>query len=89
MWVYSTFEAQQYDTIGYPRKILQNKKNIFLVFYLSRNVAPKPIDQSCSNSIFRVLLQLSRARPFHFQPTLNIKDTLMLMVVHIKKQETE
>ena len=50
MWVYSTFEAQQYDTIGFSRKILETR-NFFLIFCLSRNVGPKPTDQSCSNSI--------------------------------------
>ena len=33
------------------------------------------------------LLQLSPARPFHFRPTLNIKGTLMLRVVHIKNKK--
>ena len=60
------------------------------MFYLSRNVAPKRTDQSCSNSIFRVLLHLSPASRFHFRPTLNIKGTLMLSVVHIRnKKRTE
>ena len=56
-----------------------------ITFYLSPNVVPKPTYLSCSNLIFTVLLQLSLAHPFHFQPTLNIKGTLMLRVVHIKK----
>ena len=51
------------------------------------NVAPKPTDQSSSNSIFRALLQLSPAHPFHFRRTLNIKDTLMLRVVHIRNMK--
>ena len=54
---------------------------------MSRNVAPKPTDQSCSNSIFRVLWQLSPARSFHLRPTLNIKDTIMLRVVHIRNKK--
>ena len=45
-------------------------------FQSTHNVAPKPIDQSCSNSIFRVLLQLYPARPFRFPPTLKIKGSL-------------
>ena len=62
----------------------------FLIFYPSSNIAPKPNDQSCSNSIFRILLQFSPASPFHFQPILNIKGILMLSVVHIKnKKQTE
>ena len=57
------------------------------MFYLLPNVAPKPTDQSCSNSIFGALLQLSPARPFNFRPTLNIKDTLMLRLVHIRNKK--
>ena len=33
------------------------------------------------------LLQLSPAHPFHFRPTLNIKDTLMLRVVPIRDKK--
>ena len=50
-------------------------------------MAPKPTDQSCSNSIFRVLLQLSPASPFHFRPNLNIKVTLMLRIVHVRNKK--
>ena len=57
---------------AFPGKIPVIGK-IFLIFYSSPNVAPKPFDQSCSNSIFRAHMQLSPARPFHFQPTLKIK----------------
>ena len=60
---------------------------IFLISYLSRNVAPKPTDQSCSSLIIRVLLQLSPASLFHFRPTLNIKGTLMTRVVHIRNKK--
>ena len=66
---------------AFPGKILVNR--IFFIFYPSPNVAPKPTDQSCSNSIFRVVLQLFPASPFHFSPTLNIKGSSH------KKQETE
>ena len=38
--------------------------------------------------MFRLLLQLSIARPFHFRPTLNINGTLMLGVVHIRNGVT-
>ena len=51
---------------AFLRKILVTRIIFFLIFYLSPNVAPKPTDQSCSNSIFRVLLQLSSASPFDF-----------------------
>ena len=71
---------------AFPGKILVTRK-IFLNFYPSPNVAPKPTDQSCSNSIFRILLQLSPASPFHFRPSLNIKGILMLRVVHIRNKK--
>ena len=70
----------------FPEISLKLEKYI-LIFLPSRNVAPKPTDQSCSNSIFSLLLQLPPARPFHFWPTLNIKDTLMLRVVHIRNKK--
>ena len=35
LWVYSTFEPQQYDTIGYSRKILQTKKKKYFLNFLS------------------------------------------------------
>ena len=54
---------------------------------MSPNVAPKVNDQTFSNSIFRILLQLSPARHFHFRPTLNIKGTLMLRVVHTRNKK--
>ena len=74
---------------AFPEKIHVTRKH-FLIFNPSPNVAPKRTDQSCSNLIFRVFLQLSPARPFNFRPTLNIKDTLMLRVVHIRnKKRTE
>ena len=39
-----TFEPQQYDTIGYSRKVLQSKKKKKLFFYPSHCVATKPTD---------------------------------------------
>ena len=33
LWVYSTFKAKQYDTIGFSRKNPWNWKNIFLIFF--------------------------------------------------------
>ena len=62
-------------------------RKIVLIFCTSPNVAPKPTDQSRSISLFRVLLKLSPASPFHFWPTLNIKGTLMLRVVHIRNKK--
>ena len=87
MWVYCTFEPQEYDNIGFSRKNSINRKIYFFIFYPSPNVAPTPTDRSCSNSIFRVVLQLFPAHPFHFWPTLNIKGTLMLRVVHIRNKK--
>ena len=72
---------------AFPEKILVNRNIIFFIFYPSPNVAPKPIDQSCSNSIFKVVLRLSPASPFHFWHTLNIRGTLMLRVVHIRNKK--
>ena len=74
LWVYCTFELQQYGTVGFSRK-----KNP----YPSPNVAPKPTDQSSSNSIFGALLQLTPALPFHFQHIPKIKGSSH------KKQENE
>ena len=70
---------------AFPGKILLTRK-IFFNFLSAPNVASKPNDQSSSNSIFRVLLQLSPASPFHIRPTVNIKGTLMLRVVHIRNE---
>ena len=68
---------------AFPGKILVNRKIFF--YFLSVST-----EQSCSNSIFRVVLQLSPVSPFHFRLTLNIKGTLMLRVVHIRnKKQTE
>ena len=70
---------------AFPGKILVTRIIFFLIFYMSPNLAPKPTDQSHSNSIFsifRVLLQVSLTIPFHFRPTLNVKDSSH------KKQET-
>ena len=72
---------------AFSGKILKTRIIVLLIFYLSPNVAPEVNDQSCSNSIFRVILSLSPARPFHFRRTLNIKDTLMLRVVHIRNKK--
>ena len=71
----------------FPENILVNRNIIFFIFYPSPNVAHKPTDQCCSNSIFRVLLQLSPASPFHFWATLNIKGTLMLKIVPIRNKK--
>ena len=42
LWIYSTVEPQQYDTIGYLWKILQTKKK--KKFYPSPSLATKPTD---------------------------------------------
>ena len=72
----------------FPGKIFVTGKIFNFLSVASPNVALKPTDQSCSNSIFKVLLQLYPTRAIHFGPTLNIKGTLMLRVVQNKKQET-
>ena len=72
--------------LAFPGKILLTRK-IFFNLLSAPNVGPKPTDQSCSNSIFRVLLQLSPVNPFHFGPSLNIKGTLTLRVVHIRNKK--
>ena len=71
---------------NFPEKTLYLEK--ILIFYPSPNVALTPTDQSCSNSIFKVLVQSSPTRPFHFGPTPNIKGTVMLRLVHNKNQVT-
>ena len=71
---------------AFPGKILLTRK-IFFSFLCSPNVAPKPTHQYCSNSIFRVLLQLSPASPFYFRPSHNIKGSLMLRVVPLRNKK--
>ena len=83
LWIYSTFEPQQYDTIGYSWKILQTKKKYFLIFYPSPSLATKPTDFSCSNSILRVPLQISPARFFFFFDL-----PLKLRVVYLSNKQT-
>ena len=53
-------------------KIPQTKKIVFHFLSIAY-VATKPTDQSCSNSLSRVSLQISLAHVFNFQPTLKIK----------------
>ena len=65
---------------SFPGKIPVTRKIFFNFLYPSPNVAPKANDQSSSISIFRAL-------PFHFRPTLNIKGSLMLREVHIRKKK--
>ena len=62
-------------------------RHFFLIFYPFPNVAPKPTDQSCSNSISMDLWQISPAHSSHFQPSLNIEGTLMLRVVHVRNKK--
>ena len=60
-----------------PEKIPETKKNSFQ-FSIRRvaYVATKPADQSCSNSISRVSLQISPAHFLNFRPTLKVKGSL-------------
>ena len=71
----------------FPGKIFVPGNIFNFLSFASPNVALRPTDHSCSNSIFKVLLQLSSIRRFHFGPTLNIKGTLMLRVVHIRNKK--
>ena len=73
----------------FPEKIVVSRIIYFFNFLSAPGVAPKPTHESCSNSIFRALLQLSPASPFHFRPMLNIKSTLMLRVVDIRNELTD
>ena len=58
-----------------PGKIPETEKIVF--YFLSiAYLANKPIDQSCSNSISRVPLQISLAHFFNFRPTIKIKSSL-------------
>ena len=68
---------------AFPGKSLKLEKQ-FLIFCLSRNVAPKPTDQSCSNQISGVPLQLF---PVSFSFFLFYFDLpSKLRVVHIRKK---
>ena len=79
LWINSTFGTHQYGTIAFPRKkFLKLKK--YLNFFSSPNVSPKPTIQSRSNSIYRVLLQVSLIRIFVFDLALKLR------VVHIRKK---
>ena len=44
---------------AFPEKIPETGKTFFFIFYPIPNVAPKPTAQSCSNSISRVVWQIS------------------------------
>ena len=59
---------------AFPEKSLKLEK-WFLIFCLSLNVAPKQTDQSCSNSISGVPLQIFPVSPlfFCFRSTNEIK----------------
>ena len=58
-----------------PSKIHETKKIVFNFLSIA-HVAIKPTDQSCSNSISRVTLQISTAHVSNFRPTLKIKGGL-------------
>ena len=57
---------------AFSEKIPETRKIVFN-FLSSPNLAPKPNDQSRSNSISRVPLQISLAPSFRFRSTLKIK----------------
>ena len=64
----------------FPGNILETRKIVFN-FLLSRNVAPKPTDQSWWNSILRVPLQICPARFFFDLP-------LKLRLVYLRHKQT-
>ena len=57
---------------AFPEKSLKPEK-VFLIFCPSAKIAPKPTDQSCSNIISGVPLQISSACSFGFRATPKIK----------------
>ena len=59
-----------------PGKSLKLRKFLILILYMPPNVATKPTDQSCPDSMFRVPLQMLLAHFFHFRFTLQIKGSL-------------
>ena len=78
LWIYCTFKPQHMALLAFPGKICVARKIFFYFLSIaSPNVAPNPTDQSCSNSIFKILLQLSSASPFHFRPILNIEGSYL------------
>ena len=66
-----------------PEKSMKLEKYI-LIFYSSPNVAPKPAGQFCSNSLSRVLLQISPGFLF-----INCRLTLKIKGSSLKKQANE
>ena len=64
---------------AFPRKSMKLQK-YFLIFCPSPNVAPKPTDQSCSNLVSGVPLQISLARFFVFDLPSKLR------VVQIRKK---
>ena len=62
---------------AFPGKILETRKIVFNI--LLRNVAPKPTDQSCSNAIFGVPLQI-------FPVSFSFDQPSKWRVVHIRKK---
>ena len=72
---------------AFPGKSLKLEKQFFLFSVRRLMQRLNQTDQSYSNFMFTVLLQLSPACSFHFRPTLNIKGTLMLRVVYIRDKK--
>ena len=78
LWINSTFETEQCDTSEFSRKNPRNWKNIFFKFFPSPNAGHEPTYQSCSNSIYSILLQIFLAIIFVFDLPLKLR------VVHIR-----
>ena len=69
--------------LAIPGKIPETKR-YFLIFYPSPNIATKPTEQTCSNSIFRIPLQISTAHFFFFF-IFNLP--LKLRVVYLRNKQ--
>ena len=80
MWVYSTFEAQQYDTISFSRKNPWNWKNIFLIFF-------RLLKQGLNQLINLVQNRHLGSSCKYLEPIFPVFTlTLKLRVVHIRKK---
>ena len=72
-FISSYIRNPQHNTIDISRKIPETRKIFFLFsVWPSSNIAPKPTDQSRSNPLSRVLLQIFLGGFFRFRSTLTI-----------------
>ena len=78
MWLYSTFETHNIRLPIFSGKSLKLAFFLFSV-WKSSNIAPKPTDQSSSNPLSRVLLQIFVGGSFIFD------ELSQLRIVHLRK----